>query len=498
MLEATSRPNLLLIMCDQLTASVLSVYGGPVFTPNLERLAGDGVVFTNAVCPGPFCSPSRASIVTGLYPHCHGIVHNVFRRDYPAIESPEGEQGINADDVTTDRLLSACGYETHHYGKWHLLDQDLPYYRDMYTEHGEYARQMSDRFAAVRHQPPRSWLDWYGWALPVQQWDPFRAAVDAVGDKWDGAPYRDFIARMGKLELPLEECFDFRVASRTVRALSQASERPLSITCSFNWPHDPNVVPAPYYDQFDPEALALPENFEQRATRFENDWGRRIVADLGETGVREFLRIYYATIRLVDDQVGRILDELDRTGLATDTLVVFTADHGDMAGGHGMVWKSTDALYDEIVRVPLVVRWPGKVVPHVCSADVSLVDLMPTFLQAAGEPVPQACQGRSLIPLFEAEGTQPPRFVFCERIRARPDHTRHVGEGASAGFMIRGGGWKYCRYSDGEEMLFDLNADPGEVDNLAAHRAAGEQLSLLRNELSNWLTATGWPGERRP
>ena len=128
--QGRGRPNVLLIMCDQLNAGVLGCYGGQVPTPNIDRIAREGVRFDNAVCPTPFCSPTRASIVTGQYPHAHGIVTNVNRRDYPAIRSPATEEGIKAADVTTEKLLHGAGYSTHHYGKWHLLDEDLPYYED--------------------------------------------------------------------------------------------------------------------------------------------------------------------------------------------------------------------------------------------------------------------------------------------------------------------------------------------------------------------------------
>jgi arylsulfatase A-like enzyme len=167
-------------MCDQLNANVLGCYGGPVPTPNIDRLAREGVCFTDAVCPTPFCSPSRASMILGLYPHTHGIVHNVNGRDYPAIPAPQTEEGIRADDVTTEKLLHAAGYDAHHYGKWHLMDEDLPYYGDMYGEHHEYAERMQARFAEVRRRPRETWLDWYNWALPVEQSAPYRAAIEAL------------------------------------------------------------------------------------------------------------------------------------------------------------------------------------------------------------------------------------------------------------------------------------------------------------------------------
>ena len=287
-----------MIQCDQLSARALSLYGGPVHTPNLERLAAESTVFANAICPAPTCSPSRASIVTGLYPHAHGIAHNVNRRDYPSYRPPATEEGLKATDVTTERLLYGAGYEVHHVGKWHLSDDDLPYYPQMFREYPEYADAVRTVFAAVRTQPPETYMDWYGWALPVQQTEAYRSAVTRKP-----AVEHEFIRKVGRLTLSLENTFDVQVTTRAVDILKHSSS-PFMLTCSLNAPHDPNVVPAPYYDLFEPDALEPPENAGDTDPRFEGDLSRRLVSALGEAGVREFLRVYYGLVRLVDDQGG--------------------------------------------------------------------------------------------------------------------------------------------------------------------------------------------------
>jgi arylsulfatase A-like enzyme len=243
------------------------------------------------------------------------------------------------------------------------------------------------------------------------------------------------------------------------------------ITCSFVWPHDPNVVPSPYYEAFDPEKIKLPENFGVSEKRFENNWSREIVRDLGEPGLREFLRIYYGMVKLIDDQVGKILRTLDETGKANDTIVIFTADHGDMMGGHGMVWKSTAAFYDEVVRVPLLVRYRRK-------------------------PIPEQAQGQSLVPFLTGERniSKARQYTFSERVRANPQGRRKVIPGTKGEFMVRGKGWKFIRYHDGQEYLYCLNADAGETRNVAAdprNRSCREELAA---EIEEWLKRTGWPG----
>jgi len=483
-------------MCDQLGAGILSCYGGPVATPNMDRLAREGVRFENAVCPTPFCSPTRASIITGLYPHRHGIVTNINRRDYPSRNVPATEEGIKVADATTEKLLHAAGYATHHYGKWHLMDEDLPYYREMFGEHHEYAAEMATTFADVRRRAPATWMNWYGWALPVEQSSAFRAAIAALGDRWAGKTYAEFVVKMGRLTLPLAQNFDVRVADKTVERIKALKGRPFMITCSFNAPHDPNVVPSPYYEAVDPTTIRLPANRHAIEPRFADDWSRRIVTDLGEAGLREFLRIYYASVKLVDDQVGRILRALEAAGQLDSTVIVFTADHGDMAGGHGMVWKSTNAFYDEIVRVPLLIRYPPRFKPQRCDLAVDLTDLMPTLLELTGQPAPREAQGQSLVPFLtdRADQVRARPYAFCERVTANPQHVRKLGPKTRGSFMVRGQGWKYVRYPDGEEFLYHLADDPGETTNRAKDAACAPRKQEMVEALRAWLKRTGWPG----
>lgn len=479
------RPNVLFLMCDQLNANLLSCYGGPIPTPHIDRIAREGVRFTQATCPTPFCSPTRASIITGMYPHAHGIVLNVGAR----------QKGIRADDVTTEKILSEAGYATHHYGKWHLTGDELPYYPDMFRPGHEYTREMADTFDKVRATDRAGWMDWYTWALPVEIAPRFQEAVDSLGDRWKGKRFADFITKMGRQTLPLEQYYDHRLGDLTVERIKALKNKPFMLTCSFNGPHDPNVVPSPYYEMFSPDKIELPANRGVREKRFEKNWSRQIVADLGEPGLREFLRIYYAMTKLIDDQVGRILKALDAIGATDDTIIVFTADHGDMAGGHGMVWKSTDAFYDEVARVPLLMRYPRRFKPQTSEIAASLVDMMPTLLDLCGRPIPEQVQGQSLVPYFtgERKASEARPFSFSERVTANPKGRRQVLPGARGSFMIRGRGWKYVRYIQGDEYLYNLATDPGETRNLAADAKYTARHTELAAEMNAWLQRTGWP-----
>lgn len=491
-----NRPNVLFILCDQLNAGLLGCYGGPIPTPNLDRVCRSGVRFTNATCTYPICSPNRATIITGRYPHAHGIVYNCMRIDYPTLSSPPTEQGITRDDNTDGKLLHAAGYDTHQYGKWHLHGDMLPYYPDTYGEHMEYQQEMAAVFDQVRKRPRASWMDWYGWALPVAVSPALQEAARRSVGKWKHFANPEFVTKAGRVELPLQQLFDIRVTDHAIQRLRAAGPEPFMITASLNHPHDPNVVPSPYYEQFQTANVRLPGNFSCSDERFEDDISRTIVNNIGGNGVRELLRIYYASIRMVDDQFGRLLDNLEQSGRAQDTIVVFTTDHGDMAGGHGMVWKSTSAFYDEIVRIPLLISYPRVINPRTSNLPVSSVDIMPTLLDLVGKKHPAGVQGRSIAPylLDEDNTASARRYTFCERVKANPERTRHVSPGTPGSFMIRGEGWKYIRYSDGGEYLYQLSKDPDETKNLATDPHFCAEKNALKREMQEWLSETEYPG----
>ncbi len=483
-------------MTDQLNAGVLGCYGGPVPTPNLDRLAAESMVFENAICPTPFCSPSRASLITGLYPHKHGIVHNCMKLDYPvtAANCPDTEEGIKKDDLTTEKLLNESGYNTHHYGKWHLTDEELPYYTDMYREHLEYGKEMSPLFDKIRDKPREQWMNWYGWSLPVQTPEPLASIIQESKEELN-KKHHDFITKMGILELPLADNYDMRVADRTIKRLEETDDSPFMITCSFNNPHDPNVVPRKYYDIFSDWDIELPGNFETRERRYENSWSSQIVKNLGINGTKEFLKIYYGQVKLVDDQVGRVLTALDNSGKRDDTIVIFTSDHGDMAGGHGMVWKSNDSFYEEVVRVPLIMRYPDKIKPVQSDLIFNLTDLKQTLLDLAGHKIPEHVQGNNLASylLGVEDDNKEPDYTFSERVERNPDHLRKVRPGTPANLMIRGKRWKYIQYYDGEEFMYNLAEDAGETNNLINNAKYQQKKEELKQELCKWLHKTEYP-----
>ncbi len=490
------RPNILFIMCDQLQADVLSCYGGPVDTPNIDRIAREGIRFTQASCPTPFCSPTRASIETSLYTHAHGIVKNMSQYQL---------DGITNDDLTMGKLMYQSGYDTHFYGKWHLQGRGglVSYYPDMHRE-PEWVDEYQSYFQKIREEGNTDYMDLGKWLLPIEVWPPLQKAVDELPDDSAVKNWRlkEYFLKIGRLKMPLEDHFDVQFCNRAIKRINQAqlTKQPFMITCSLISPHNPNCVPSPYYEMFDPEKVELPENVKYRSKRFEKDWARLLVSSMEDVYIREFIRIYYGLVKMVDDQVGRFLDTLEKQGILDETLVIFTADHGDMAGGHGMVTKSTKAFYDEVTQVPLLMRYPKLLKSGTCDLPVNHTDFMPTILSVADIEVPSHAQGQNLMPYLTGEkNTSTARqYNFSERILRNPEGEREVLPGTKGAFMVRGKGWKYClhQYFHDEEYLYDLKNDPGETKNLAKDPKCAPQKQHMKTQLVGWLKETDWKGKK--
>lgn len=484
-------PNILIIMCDQLNASVMSCYGGPVKVPNIERLVRDGVIFDKAYCETPFCSPSRASVITGLYPHGHGLVGNVMRLDYPVCHAPVTEEGMTNVDVTTEKILHDTGYKTAHYGKWHLLGELLYYYPDMYREHYEYKDDVAALFAETEKLERDSYMDWYGWKLPVDVPDIVKECTGRLSDRWKNLDkLSDFYMKMGRLKMRPEDTFDYKIADRCIDFINRQDGRPFMLTCSFNLPHDPNVIPSPYYEMVDAGSIDCDVN-RFCDSYFEKELSREVAVQMGEGFLREFLRIYYASVMFIDDQVGRVLGALEKKGLIDSTVILFVSDHGDMAGGHGMFWKSTSSFYDEVSRVPLIIRYPLALKSCRYGYPVELIDIMPTLLELTGREIPQGIHGESLIPYIKGGKDGSGKVALSERISWNEKHVRKLDDSSEGAFMMRTTKWKYFVYPDGKEFLFDMEADPHEYNNLAEGDTHTGIMEELRTALKKRLVDTG-------
>lgn len=466
-----TRPNILLITSDQQHWDTLGVTNPRIQTPALDRLCHEGTRFTRAYCNNPVCSPSRSTIITGLYPawhHCWTI----------GVKLPE-------DVPTVGEIFSQHGYDTTLIGKAHFqplasqpgseslecqpLLRDLDFWRGFQGpwygfDHVEVARNHADESHAGQHYA--IWMEEQGltnWRDYFVEWPPN-----------PDAPKREHA-----WDLPQELHYTTWTAERTIANIEQSvqADKPFFLWSSFHDPHPPYLVPEPWASMYDPAEMApgrlyphelehLPPHFQEtqkanpdfshyRETAFGNHGFHSHLHD--EAKLRQDIAVYYGMISFMDQQIGRILDKLDELGIADNTIVVFSTDHGHFIGQHGLVAKGP-FHYEDMLRLPFIVRYPDHVPAGAeSSALQALIDLAPTFLSAADIDVPGLMQGVNQLPVWRGEAAQARDYVLVEN-RHQPSavHLRtYVDERHKLTI--------YRDHAYGE--LFDLQEDPDEVHN---------------------------------
>lgn len=464
----SDRPNVLLITADEMRHDCLSVSGHPVVrTPNLDALAARGVRCTNAYTPFPVCVPARMSILSGLYAHAHGAMGN-------GAVLPPGQP-------TMASLLRGAGYRTAAIGKMHFW----PPYAEMGFEHMRLAEQNGS-----------------GWK--IDDYHSEYLASRGLVDQWDlwdqQQPHREqappeYWASYGARPSGLaeEHYHTTWIAEQTISWLRQDDSRPFFAWTSFIKPHHPFDPPRPWDTMYDPAAIpALGDPAEALGKPLMTAGGRRdprrAYFDLRGFSQEAFARVaalYYATISHIDHHVGRILVALQTLGRLDNTLVVFTSDHGDYMGDYGLILKSPSVPYDSLARVPLIMAGPGLPRGTACEALISLVDILPTLATAGGAAVPPLAQGIDLTRLVATEQAVPAggrAAVFSETREIKAVRTRQHK-------------YLYNRRL-GIEELYDLQADPGEHDDLAPDPASAPLIAEMRSRLLDWMIETEW--DRQP
>ncbi|HVX44590.1 MAG TPA: sulfatase-like hydrolase/transferase, partial [Mycobacteriales bacterium] len=483
----TRPPNILLVTSDQQHHSALGVHTPVLQTPHLDALGAGGLRYDRAYCNNPLCSPSRSTMITGLYPSWHGCWTLGTKLD---------------EDVrTVGEQFSAAGYATSLIGKAHFqplatapeqtsleaqpLLRDLDFWREFHGpfygfDHIELARNHADESHVGQHYA--IWMQENG--LPNWR-DHFRSYP----------PVPDEPIRRHTWDLPAEYHYSTWTAERSIAQIEQAvaADQPFFTWASFHDPHPPYLVPEPYASMYDPadvepgsltpgelDAMAPwfgltqdenPDFSEWQETAFANHgFGSHLVE---EKLLRQNIAIYYGMISFLDAQFGRILAALDRLGVADDTIVVFTSDHGHFLGQHGLTAKGP-FHYEDLLRVPFLVRWPGRIAPgRVTEGLLGLIDLSPTLLSASGLPVPGAMQGVDQTPVWRGQAASVQDHVIVEN-RHQPSavHLRTLIEDRYKMTLYGGRPW-------GD--LFDLQEDPGEVRNRfadPAYRGVRDELAL--------------------
>ena len=505
-------PNVLLFITDQQRWDTLGFTGrSPCRTPHLDRLARAGISFDRCLTPDPICSPARAALFTGRYPHATGVMHNqMLPLERPAL--PE--------------VFRDAGYDVAYSGKWHLGK-------------GRGAAGLT-RFTGERGGAYREWLarhnveDTYPYGQPEFRYVP--PDVEG-GDEQAGRASRGISNPNTAAQTGLSEhTFDAWVANRALEHLetwaggaagangsgSEApsesvgdtgdatSRKPFFHVCSFHGPHPVFVIPEPYYSMYDPAQAAEPANFAdpmdgKPAFQQRSIWHQaaRSHGTAWEPW-RKSMAVYWGYVTWLDELVGRVLGRLESLGLAEDTIVIFTTDHGEMMGSHGLFQKS--CMYEESLRVPFLVRAP-RLLPadsggRRIDAPVSHVDLAPTLLSLCGLSAPGRAllepQGRDLSAWLTGVAAVPPDqrgasddpaagAVFCE-------YTPHsAGEQMTEIRCVAGPRYKYAWNRADREELYDTWSDPGELRNLATDPDHATTRSRLRERLLAWMTETDDP-----
>lgn len=451
--RATTPPmNVLFLIADDLRTE-MGCYGSPLAkTPNLDALATSGIRFERAYCQFPLCNPSRSSMLTGRYPTSVGVLGN---RTWFGATCPNA--------VSLPRHFKANGYRTLRAGKiFHGGIDDT----EAWTEGGE-PRYFGE--GAVARPPTSSERDASGRLL----------AKNELSDRW--VVLADDV-----------QGGDGRIAERAIRYLRNPGDGPFFLACGFNKPHSPLEAPRRFFDRFAVEATPLPPDYAPRPTvppGFPAGSIRPTNADLfigrdsTPQSAREMTRAYLASSAWMDFNAGRVLDELERQGLADSTIVVFWSDHGYQLGEKGK-WSKAGSLWEQGTRVPLIIRDPrsgrnGRACPRV----VETLDLYPTLCELCGIPTPAGLEGRSLVPFLE----QP------DRESDRPAYTVWSEDGARvSGVVVRTERWRYAEfYGRGAgRMLTDPVADVAETKNLVEdprYATVVERLSqLAKDHVADW------------
>jgi len=459
---STDRPNILILMTDQQRADHLSCAGHPVLqTPNMDRIANEGMRFSQCCTCSPICMPARASFISGLYPHNHHMWHN-------SGSLPENEESLF-------RRLQDAGYRTAHIGKSHYY----PHAGDHLKDHEPYmhARGFDDI-----HETTGPWATCSTDSYMTDHWADL-GLLDAFRDDYGKRRQHDGIA-VWPSPLPEEEFLDSYIG-RTAKEYLQEydDERPFCTFVGFGGPHEPWDAPGRYATMYDP--AQMPEPIEPTDP---NPWvpgdlvsARKRARHEGLTPeVIAALRANYAgKVSLLDDWFGEILGVLDDRGLADNTLVVFWSDHGEMAGDHQCLHKSL--FYESSVMVPLMFRWPGHIDAGAMRENVTTtVDIPATILDLVGVDAGNRSQGKSLQPLMEERLADHREVVFSEICPAKFGH-----------IMARTDGWKYVMSAHGDSVwLGDLTSDPEELNNLIGHPAYEELEAGMRDYVLRFLAST--------
>ncbi|MEM6257254.1 MAG: sulfatase [Planctomycetota bacterium] len=449
--EQRTGPNILFIMADDLSAEALGCYGNEqVQTPNIDRLAARGTVMDRAYCQYPVCGPARAALLSGQYPQQNRVTGN---SDRDILSTSLGNH------PTLPQYLKDNGYRTVRLGK--LYHMRVP-------------GHITAGISGPDH--PASWTEAHNFQAP-EQWTPGRS-YRLCNTPLKPDPERNIHYNLGYgpaffvIEDPTDGSaqHDVKATDKAIELLqNDLKEKPFFLAVGYVRPHVPLVAPKPFYELYNAEEIEVPT--------FPN--GDRL--DIPKLGIslvgerrgldtlkkrQQTLLAYYASVSFMDAQVGRLLDELDKQGLAENTIVFFMSDHGYHLGEHDF-WQKM-SLHEESARIPLIAAGPLIKPGSRWEGLVEAIDLYPTLCLMLGLPIPEGCSGTQLY--GTEDGDQETAYTF-----------------KGNGHLLRTKDWAYMRYKDGSEELYDMTRDPKQFTNLVKDAGSNSVLDQMRGQLDEKL-----------
>ncbi|GKX29361.1 sulfatase [Vallitalea longa] len=432
------KPNVLILMTDQQATWSISAYGKhEVDTPNIDRLAKEGIRFEQCYTPSAVCTPSRGCFFTGRYPHSNGA----YRNDIP----------LNLDEITFAQVLKDSGYKTGYIGKWHLNGGDSPGWLTKETSMGfEDCRYMfnSGHFKKMIEQENN--------INPIKVKNT-QKIVTPISDMSDVGNEESYTTDW--------------ITNKAIDRIKRVKEQPFCYIVSYPDPHQPYVVREPYSSMYNPEEMSVPDSFYEECLPdwAENDtWGRHRYFNIDlEDRVNRLKKIkamYCGEVKCIDDNIGRLLDTLEKNGQLDNTIIVFTTDHGDYMGEHGLLEKNN--LYDSVYHLPLIMRWKEKLQPgRTIKEFFNFIDFQPTLLSMIGVECSGREQGKDLSSLI-IDGVKKTDYVNEAFIHPSdvprggiitPEYElAYVGKGFE----------KNPQRVFADHILFDRKRDPNQLKNL--------------------------------
>jgi arylsulfatase A-like enzyme len=455
-----SQPNFLIIMTDQHRIDSIGAYGSAICkTPGLDKFDETATRFDNAYSVCALCTPARASVYTGLYPHKHGLLRNEIEF---------------ADDV---RLISQdfrdAGYQCGFVGKWHCGAEKLP------KDYGFDGMNIPGYGHGASTPEYKEYLQ----RNNLQQGEIIPTGLG----RWNN------VLLSGKITGSEEASTPYFLAEQTIDTLKgyQDSDGPFLLFTNFWGPHAPYLPTEPYASMYNPDDIPPWENFEDTLEGKPNAHSRYRDSLLGEGADardwdtwKNWVATYYGFVTMIDAQIGRIFESLEQMGLDENTVVIFSCDHGEHCGAHGGIHDKSSMMYQETYHIPLMVRVPGMETVNINDKPITNMDILPTCLGLAGIDVDRSLDGRSLVPLLQNDTAEWDDTAYC---MFNGHHYLYEAR------MITDGRYKYVFNAPEIDELYDLENDPWEMDNLASQDAYQTKIDEMRQLLMDWAVRTDDP-----